>query len=269
LIEFPLQKAFQAPLPELIMHRITDGLYYDIVGKSPRISNKIGRRFEEYTKDILCSQLPDLTIEPEFVFNNRQNRSPDIFVKRGERIFLAIECKAKKMPIGAKFGEVSSILLEPGIKELAGGVLQIWRYFSMMEKGKEGNGVVDGDAIGLLLLLDPWADLSTLMYEEIFRQARLLAEKEKTALSTDAMRPVVVASVQDLEYVLERCSGESFLAMIKVASKKDRDAWHLGSVHDQLPDTPREGKIFPFRERVAESAPWWISLDKGAEQAPG
>lgn len=263
MIEFPKQKTFLAPIPELIMHRITEGLYYDIVGKTSRISNEIGRRFEEYTREMLTIQLPDLTVEPEFTFNNLQNLSPDVFVKHNERVYLAIECKAKKMPIGAKFGEVSNILLEPGIRELAAGVLQIWRYFAFMEKGVTGNGVVDDDAIGMLLLLDPWADLSTLMYEEIFRQARILASKEKTPLSDTAMRQVVIASVQDLEYVLERCSGESFLSMLKVASTKDREAWHLGSVHDQLPNAPSERKTFPFKQRVAQLAPWWTSFDNG------
>lgn len=256
LIFFNKGSAYVAPIPELIMYRISEGLYLDLVRLGDKgLMHAMGRAFEAYCKDIMQTLLPDLKIEGEFSYNRGQNKSADLFVKSGDKIMVAVECKAKKMPLGAKYADHKRIVEEPGIDELSFGVVQLWQYFSYMRRHQGSD--VDDSAVGMLLLLDPWTDLSDLVRGEILKKARAKALLDEAEIIAADMRPIVISSVQDLEYVLMKCTGASFLNAVQNAARADFLGWHLASAHDQLPDVPSIEKDYPFLARVAEQAPWW------------
>ncbi|MET4229842.1 hypothetical protein ABIA85_003109 [Bradyrhizobium sp. LA6.10] len=48
----------RAPLPSLILQRITIGLYYDLVGGGSRIWREIGAKFEDYCTELAVAMLP-------------------------------------------------------------------------------------------------------------------------------------------------------------------------------------------------------------------
>ena len=61
----PRSRSMMAPLPDLIMDRVTNGLFYDVVGGGGSVRDGIGKRFETYTLDLLVHMLPTARFIPE------------------------------------------------------------------------------------------------------------------------------------------------------------------------------------------------------------
>ncbi len=97
----------RAPLPQLILERVTAGVFYDVVGGGGALRNDYGRRFEAYCLTYLRAMLPELQWYEETKYRLKGNdvRTPDILLAEGARLALVIECKATRMGYSAKFGE--------------------------------------------------------------------------------------------------------------------------------------------------------------------
>lgn len=248
-----------SPVPDLIIERITEGIYYDIVTKDDRvtakdISGKLGKVFERYCYDILIGYLNELKIIQEFQYKGRH--SPDLMMLQNERIVVAIECKAKKEPIGAKFGEEKEALLSPGIDDLAKGIFQIWRFLSHVRRGvlqcahELGNSV-----IGILLTLDTWLEVSDGQRAEVRRRAGELADLEGNITGEDRC-PIALCHVRDLEDLLACASDQDVLRTLAVASTPEKQGWALADIYHQLTDATVISKPDPFEDRLTDVAPW-------------
>ncbi|WP_163266431.1 hypothetical protein [Chelativorans alearense] len=247
-----------APIPELVMERYTRGLYYDLVDGGGRLNDKLGKNFENYCVTLLRGSLERITVHPETIYKKGQQRTPDIRLMCGEEVRVVIECKAKKAPFLAKFGEMDAVLKSAGLDELANGVMQIWRYFADARCGDiQDAGPTHENALGMVLTLDSWADMSREMREEIMRRARVrAAEKLPHAIDED-FRAVLIKYVDDLEIVLDTCTDDSFLSALDKGAADDLADWHLSSLHDQVPGRSAVEKPFPFQAEWPEVMSWW------------
>lgn len=96
----------RAPLPELILERVTSGVFYDVVGGGGPIRDDYGRRFEDYCAEHLSRILVGLKWEREFSYRKKPNNfdTPDMLCSQNGRIVAAFECKATRMSQEAMFG---------------------------------------------------------------------------------------------------------------------------------------------------------------------
>jgi len=119
----------RAPLPQLILERVTGGVFYDVVGGGGAVRRDYGRRFEEYCIKYLRAMLPELDWREEVKCRARggEMSTPDILLVEGAGVGLAVECKATRMGYSAKFGEGE--LDERGFDEIIKAVFQLWRFF--------------------------------------------------------------------------------------------------------------------------------------------
>lgn len=69
LLVGPRSRAMMAPLPDLVMDRVTNGLFYDVVGGGGPVRDGIGRRFEAYALNLLAQMLPEAHFCAEPVSN--------------------------------------------------------------------------------------------------------------------------------------------------------------------------------------------------------
>ena len=93
-----------APLPELIMDRVTNGLFYDVVVGGGTVRDEIGRRFETYTIDLLRLMLAKTRFEPEGMYRTDRGpiSTPDVLMRGADgTVRLVIECKASRMGVAA------------------------------------------------------------------------------------------------------------------------------------------------------------------------
>lgn len=249
-----------APIPDLIIERITDGLYYDVVisgdgATNMGVTSRIGKRFERYCHDLLCHYLANISAKPEFRYGDQH--SPDLILECENEMIAVVECKAKKEPVGAKFGEEKIALQSAGIDELANGVFQIWRFFSHIRRGIVKTApTVTQSTIGILLTLDTWFEASGGHRDEVLKRAHILANRKGDEISKDDRRPIVFCNIDDLEFLMARAEEQDFLRVLSLASEPERQGWLLDGIYRELPDAHPIEKTDPFADRLSAVATW-------------
>lgn len=239
----------RAPLPQLVEARITEGLYYDLVGGGSAIWNEIGDRFEQYSFEYLTAMFPQLQIWREFRYGKRNLRSPDLFLGRQDMIDVVIECKAKKMTFEARFSETPLIDAAAGYEEIAKGISQLWTFFCHCRLGEASPKIAD-DAVGVVLTLDQWLEIANEQRKDVLDRAKQLSRQREPRIAEEDFRPVAFCTISDLEYVSRRSSSDILLACLKTASQERFAGYHLSSVlRDQL-DNGVEKRGYPFEQEM-------------------
>ena len=126
-----------APLPALIIRRVTSGVSIDFFGAPENVFSEIAERFESYSSALLARILPNYSIVREFSYGSKklQKQSPDILVSLDEKIQMVVECKSTGMTYDAKFSEDPATTEKYKIADIGKGIFQIWRFFAHARKG--------------------------------------------------------------------------------------------------------------------------------------
>ena len=246
-----------APVRELILQRITSGLYYDLLGDG-NLRNVIAKRFELYCEDMFRGHLPNIEITREFSYNSDRNRTPDLILGIHKNIFAVAECKATKMTIEAKFSDAPLEEAERGYQEILKAILQIWRFFSHYRQGiVQIEGTINPDAVGLVLTLDGWLEMFGPMRGELLRKARAHVIEADPSILEEDMKPVVFCPIDDLERTLARASLSTFSSALRAACLGNYEGYHLSSVHEELKEEKPPPQPYPFKDRLPDVLRWW------------
>lgn len=250
------------PLPALIIERVTSGVFYDVVGSPGNVRDEYGRRFEKYCTEYIRKQLPESTVRDEqlYTYKKQQYRTPDVLVGRDHDVFVAIECKATKMPFNAKFADNAEE--SSAYEELVKAVVQLWRFFSHCRLGNVDLKASD-DAIGIVLTLDSWLVMGGPVTKEIFRRAGERADNVAEIIAEDR-RPVIFSPVPDVESVLSDTDEAGFRQTLAMAVDPNYEGWMLPSVFKETGLNPLS-KPFPFN--IGDQLPWWQKIVDSASQA--
>lgn len=246
----------RAPLINLIMQRITSGLYYDLVSGGPKIWREIGLRFETYCVDLSSAMLRG-DVRSSFKYKMRKNfDTPDVLISDPSGgVRLVVECKAKKMSFVAKFSDNPMVEAEAGFSEIIKGVVQIWRFFSHCRRNEE---ICDlhQNAVGMVLTLDPWLEMSTFR-KRVLDAARKVATQLDPDISPEDQKHVLFCSIEDLENTFERCSAASLFEAIENTRTPKYDGWSLFNVHQDAKGNEAQFNDYPFVGKIAEVNPGW------------
>ncbi len=241
-----------APVPPLVLQRITSGLYFDIVDGGGAVWADVGRRFESY-----CRRYLDAMLEGHAVTGDRRYGpkgfgfdTPDVLVSDARGVRLVVECKAKRMPVDARFSGDPVGDAAIGYAEIAKGVFQIWRFFSHARRGLFPETVAS-DCLGMVVTADPWLVMGQKLHPEVMAIAHRLADEKDPAIETCDRRRVPIVLIDDVEYLLQHSSADELFARL-TALTKDPTGWEWSIVHD-LED--RTDRPFPFADELAEMLP--------------
>ena len=188
----------RAPLPQLILERVTAGIFYDVIGGGGEVRADYGKRFEQYSLGYLQAALPGMNWLPERAYGGRGSRmdTPDILCEDAGAVQIAIECKASRMSFEARFG--IEPLEDRGYADIIKGVFQLWRFFSHCRRGLTAMSVRP-DTVGIVLTLDSWLLMAQPLEQDVLNSAKALAAERDTAMTEEAQRPIVFCSITDLE----------------------------------------------------------------------
>jgi len=151
-------KPFVAPIPDVLLMRVTSGLYYDLIPGGQALLNEASDRFEKYSAAYIDAQMVRFNVDRAYRYETRKGApvdTPDLLVKDGEKLVLVVECKATKLTYLAQFAEDPFEAEKKQYLQIANGVFQLWRFFSHVRRGlvKEP---VDIDTSAMVLTLDPF-----------------------------------------------------------------------------------------------------------------
>ncbi|MEA3065503.1 MAG: hypothetical protein QOJ27_1955 [Sphingomonadales bacterium] len=248
-----------APLPDLIMDRITNGLFYDVIGGGGLIRDEIGRRFEAYSFALLAEMLVGTRFVPEVTYRTRLGpiATPDILMLENDGVVeLAIECKASRMSVTARFGEIPEE--DRGYEEIAKGVMQLWRFFAHCRERVAPNCLAAG-ARGMILTMDEWFAGRSTIIPQIIERANELADASAHEIPAEDRRPVAFCTISELEVVLSTATAASLQEAVRIGSG-DRQGWIFSIVHEEAEAAKAEPRDYPFVEALGELLPWYARL---------
>lgn len=247
----------RSPLPQLILERVTSGVFYDVVNGGGTVRADYGARFEQYCLAYLQAVLPGLGWEPErkYRVGKARHDTPDILSVTGGQVGLAIECKATRMGYSARFG---GDVDERGYEDLVKAVVQLWRFFAHSRLGLTGLAA-SSDAVGAVLTLDAWLSMANPLQAEVMARASKRADADAVITPADR-RPIGFVQITSLESTLVRATEASFTAAMRAIANPARMGWALSNVHDDFEDKGRPGREYPFRADLGLLLPWWADL---------
>ncbi len=255
----------RAPLRELLFARVTSGLYYDVIGEGGDVPREIGERFEEYCFGLLNDPWDDVDVDRSFNYplpgQGKSIDAPDLRLRRGGETHIIAECKAKRMPLAARFGEepLKDPRAQPGFNEVSKGVFQIWRYKSHVRQGFVPDDMINVDAVGVVITIDNWLTLARGRYDDFLSRARALADAEGRIIEADRC-PVAFCSVSDLEQVLMTATFGTLSTTLREIATADFAGWHVAHVHNRHAPKDVERRPYPFADKIGELLPWWDAL---------
>lgn len=251
----------RAPLPQLIMDRMTTGLFYDVVSGGGPVREEYGIQFEKYCLNYCKASLPDLDWQPEREYRIRKQpfKTSDLLCFNNRNLVLAAECKATRMSREAMYGKDPAA--DRGFTELVKGVKQVWRFFAHCRLSHCDITVSD-DAVGMVLTLDNWLVMGKQLKAEVLQiAAKEIRESGENPILPIDQRKIIFAPISQLERVLSTANKASFLDLLGESGKQRYDGWNLDSVHKELPSFDESiDRSYPFQDKVQELLPWWSSL---------
>jgi hypothetical protein len=254
---------FLAPIPEVLIMRVTSGLYYDLISGGPALLNEANDRFEQYCARYVDALMQRFTVSRAYRYEPRKGApvdTPDLLVKDGGKVVLAAECKATKLTYLAQFAEDPFEAEKKQYHQIANGAFQLWRFFSHVRRDLLEE-TVDADSSAMVLTLDSFVTINHELKARIIEEATSLADKEGNIMAGDR-RHILFCPIQGLEEVLCRSTEDTFLATLKAAREEKYAGWELTGVHrDQTAEKEPIGpKQFPFK--LNGLLPWWKRINE-------
>lgn len=256
----------RAPLPELILFRITAGLYYDLIKGGSHLRNIASLQFEKYCRKYISKMMNRFNVcgSYRYKIGRRDMDAPDVLIKDRGLLAIAVECKATKLTYNAQFADDPIEEARLAYDEIAKGIYQIWRYLSHVRRGFAAMEAVSPSVQGMVLTLDTWLVMSREQERKVFAAASVLADRDAGIIPEDR-RAVIICSIQDLETTLSVASEDSFLRVVAAASEDRFFGWLLSHVHRETEEDATERRPFPFE--LGDVVSWWSTVGEGGGEA--
>ena len=131
LVAYPLirkdwdeRDAIICPIPRLLFERITDGIYYEIC-RAEGFDHSFGEAFQTYIGDAIKILYKKGKIYQESKYG-KNNRTTD-WIMEDNTAILFIECKTKRLTIGAKTELLNLDELESELDKIADAIVQTYK----------------------------------------------------------------------------------------------------------------------------------------------
>lgn len=243
----------RAPLVDLVMHRATSGLYFDVVRGGAAVWTEIGKRFEGYVLEYLQAMMSpyEVVCEVEYGPKKTRYRTPDILISGRAGVVAVVECKAKRMSFDARYADDPVTDASIGFEELAKGIYQIWRFFAHARRGLTGVLRVAPDCQAIVVTADSWLNMARRQAEQVVAAARALADAEGGIDEVDR-REIAFCQIDDVEFTLQHGTADSFLTACREIASGEKKGFMLSVAHAAEQGHQRE---YPFKDRLSQVLP--------------
>lgn len=256
---FSYRNHFIAPLPELILMRATVGLFYDLISGGQEIMNDANERFEAYARHSIKAHCPGFEPLPAIKYRHNKNdiETPDVILKRGNRVVAVFECKATKLTFEAQYAENPMESAEKGYAQITKAIFQLWKFFSHVRRGILELDVAE-DAVGIVLTMEAWTQMGGPLRQKLITDAHALAAQKDPDIIAQDMRPPVFCPIQDLDDLLATSDEDQLLTAFRAATDTRYHSWGIREVRQREAPKLSMTKDYPFD--IAEFLPWWGQL---------
>lgn len=260
------------PITELLYRRITDGLFYDLIGDD-NLRRIIGERFEDYVFQITnyyLSKKFQLLPESRYGPKSQQRATPDLrILNEKDELRAVVECKSRRIPFKVLSSPNPYLENEDIYDELVKGVIQIWTYVAEVRLGvADRNWIVSADVVGVVLTLEPWLQMHAQTIEAIRKRAALRIEENTNIEEIDQIE-IAFVSMDEWEYALRRIDADGFLQALNDQASPRRHGFLLSSTVGEIigRDNPSVTP-FDYHDGISRLVSWWNDVRRNVVPEP-
>lgn len=197
------------PFPELLIHRATYGIYFDVIWNQAA-RREAAKSLEVYCCDYIrstCGSMWQVIDEFQYGPKKTQTHSPDVLLTAGHEVGVAIECKARKIPEHVRISSNPFLDYPDSYSEIAHGVYQTWRFRRDLSNGIVQKYSASKEFSALVVTLEPWTDITFLIARKINALATEINEgyagSDKYVKAEHRVAPAII-DVPNFEAMLRR-----------------------------------------------------------------
>lgn len=192
------------PLPTFVMRRISEGLYYDLVG-TDAFGEAFGRAFERHVGDVLRLACPAPRFEvfgetPYWI--GKQRKDGVDWILQDAEASLFIECKTSRLRIDAKI-DSDTVALAEAFDRLAGAVAQHYKNMHDALQGLTAWKPTDRPCYPLVVTLEDWWIFNPTLRGMLDKAIQMRLEAHGLDPSLIERQPYTLASAAELETALQ------------------------------------------------------------------
>lgn len=232
-----------SPVPQLLIWRLTDGIYYDLVGAGGEaFADAFGKACELYVGNVLKVALKEseAKIEGERPYSTGEGEKAGVdWLVSDHTGHLFVECKAKRLTLPAKMtGPGKS--MDKDLLVLAGYIVQNYKNIRDALQGKVAGFNSGGLPIfSAIVTLEPWWLLTQYLKDRLHSLVEEALQKEGLPIGTVNQYPYKILSFVELEQQAQD------IARVGIANVYASDGAYSGTIY--------KGCLFP--ETLAELMP--------------
>ncbi len=244
------------PLPQLIMLRATEGLYFDIRAGHQSLMTEANDRFEQYTREVIEGFGPNFKALPSEKYGPKKAKrdTPDVLLEKNGSIAAVFECKATKLTYNAQYSDNPMKDAANGFAQIVKAIKQLWRFFSHVRRGIYEDRDVAPDAHGIVLTMDAWMYMSGDFQQALYQKAEEELVEETDITDADKRR-LIFCPIQDLADLMFTSNEKDLLAAFGNARLEEYSGWGIREIMSKTQAKPRERKDTPFD--IKGVLPWW------------
>lgn len=208
---FPLvhagnRRSVMCPAAPILVQRLTDGIYFDLIGADRGFGHAVGKSFEAYVGAV-AGRIGGGQFDQreEASWGKPERRSVDWIISDPSAT-LFIECKLGRLDIASQTELAAEPPFVAAIERLAGNVGQLYATFTDALAGHYPHWQPDGRPIHpLLVTFHEWFCFGPFFYKHLDRL--VATEFERRGLDPRLLErfPYTVCSIEELEGLLTAC----------------------------------------------------------------
>lgn len=215
------------PIPYLVMKRTSQGLFYEIA-QAEGFNNPFGASFQAYLGEVLRETFPSsqFTIYEERQYKVGRDRKDGVdWILTDEEANLFIECKAKRMTVGAK-SAIDPGIIGQQVDYLAKAVIQLYKNIADALAGHTHWPRNDSPIFPIVVTLEDWylfGPSADLLAEGVRKR---MAEASLDLAWLDTM-PYTVCSCEDFEDISPTIAEVGIHRFFNLKHSGDQQRWMI------------------------------------------
>lgn len=230
-------RSLMCPAPPILLQRLTDGLYFDLIRADRRFGNAIGKAFEHYVGKVVERIGGDMfELREETCWGKPERRSVDWIVSdRSASLF--VECKLGRLDIASQ----TEISPEPpfvaAIGRLAGNVGQLYAALSEALAGGYPHWTPDGRPVHpIVVTFHEWFCFGPFFYKHLDKLVDTEFDKRGLDRALLERHPYCVCSIAEFEGLLTAGRGATIDVVVsEKVSAAHRQSLMRGFLADRYP----------------------------------
>lgn len=233
------------PFPHYLIKRVSEGLFYDLVGKAG-FDKAYGDAYQKYVGKVLERACPSpqfkVTGEEKYHVGKSLKHGVDWILKDDTGI-ICIECKTKRLQWGARFDSESE-RFSNDLAKMAGFIVQTYKNIEDIRTGKINIQYEGLPIYPTIITLEDWLPFNPVISKELNEEVHKLLVEEGIDQKVIREMPYSIISIADAEDVFQFINQMSIEPYARSNLDREHPIWPISRASARRDENFRPKALF-------------------------